>query len=231
MKRRGFTLLELLVVTGIVSVLAGILFPVFALAKESGKGTACLSNVRQVGLAWQMYAADADDRACLSYYYLDNFAREVAWDFELVWTTPDKPVVKPGLLATYTKEGRLHRCPSFRGEAWGRPHTGMAYNVSFVGGDVLSGRPETALGAIGDPAGTALFADAGFGNPVAGHNYLRAPSDPFFGIGKVHFRHSKGANVAFADGHAKRWSRQCLPSKTEPDTGALSDDDAAYDLE
>ncbi|MBV6459225.1 MAG: hypothetical protein HONBIEJF_02370 [Fimbriimonadaceae bacterium] len=231
MKQRGFTLLELLVVTGIVAVLSGMLFPVFAKAKDTAKAAECLSNVRQVGVAWHLYANDADERACLSYYYLDNFSREIAWDFELRWDDPERPETKPGLLARYAREGRLHRCPTFHGERWGRPHTGMAYNVSFIGGDVLSGRREAAVGSIGDPAGTALFADAGFGNPVAGHNYLRSPSDPFFGIGTVHFRHGRGANVAFADGHTKRWSLRFFEKDSEPGTGALSADDSAYDLE
>jgi len=230
MNRRGFTLLELLVVVAIIAILAAILSPAFAQAKSSAKATECLSNSRQVGLAWQMYAGDNDERACLSYYYLDNYTREVAWDFDLNWKG-QKPVVKPGLLAVYAKDGRLHRCPDFRGEAWGRPQTGMAYNVSFIGGDAMASRPEAQLGAIGDPAGTVLFADAGYGSPVCGHNYLRAPSDPFFGIGKVHFRHFKAANVVFADGHSKRSSRRFLEKSKEPETGALSPDDSAYDLE
>lgn len=231
MKNRGFTLLELLVSISIVMVLTGMLVPVFAQAKTSAKATHCLSNSRQVGLAWHLYVGDHDDRACLSYYYRDRYTREVAWDFELDWSLGAQPKVGPGLLTPYSKDGRLHRCPLFNGEAWGRPHTGMAYNVSYIGGDPLANRSEVSLGAIGDPAGTVTFADAGFGNPVAGHNYLRAPSDPFFGIGKVHFRHSKAANVVFADGHAKRWDRRFLVDRFEPDTGALSPDDSAYDLE
>ncbi len=60
-RKRGFTLIELLVVIAIIAILAAILFPVFAQAKESAKKTVCLSNVRQLNAAWLMYANDYDD--------------------------------------------------------------------------------------------------------------------------------------------------------------------------
>lgn len=59
--RRGFTLIELLVVIAIIAILAAILFPVFAQAKVAGKRTACLSNMRQIGVALVMYADDNSD--------------------------------------------------------------------------------------------------------------------------------------------------------------------------
>lgn len=61
MSRRGFTLIELLVVIAIIAILAAILFPVFARAKEAAKKTTCVSNIKQIGLAAQLYATDYDD--------------------------------------------------------------------------------------------------------------------------------------------------------------------------
>ncbi|HZP83424.1 MAG TPA: DUF1559 domain-containing protein [Chthonomonadaceae bacterium] len=58
---RGFTLIELLVVIAIIAILAAILFPVFAKAREQARKTTCISNVRQLGLAWMMYAQDHDE--------------------------------------------------------------------------------------------------------------------------------------------------------------------------
>ncbi len=185
-----------------------------------------------MGLAWTLYVNDNEETACPSYFYTPDYLIETAWDFRIDWTDGNKPVATLGLFGPYTRSGQISSCPSFRpDETWGRPYTGYAYNATYIGGDILANLPVAGFGQISDPSGTALIADAGYGNQVKPQNYLRAPSDPFFGIGKVHFRHSATASVVFCDGHAKATNHLFLPSQSEPNLGALSQDDSAYDLQ
>ena len=225
----GFTLIELLVVIAIIAILAAILFPVFARAKEAAKKTQCLSQMRQIGLAWTMYAGDHDEECCPSYYYSDEFRYEVAWDFRLDWAS-FPPAWQYGLLGPYTKSGTLNSCPSFHGETQGRPFTGYAYNATYVGGDVFGGIPQASTSQFAQPAKTAVFAEGGYGNPVQGQNYLRAPSEALFMAGKVHYRHLTFANVVYGDTHTKATNRKYHYDPAEPEVGALSEDDSAYSL-
>ncbi|MBI3947262.1 MAG: DUF1559 domain-containing protein [Armatimonadetes bacterium] len=228
--RRGFTLVELLVVIAVVAILAAILMPVFAKARERARQTQCLSNLKQIAAAWQMYAQDHDETACPAYYFTSGWRFEHAWDFTLDWGAGNTPKWYRGLLGPYIQSGAVHHCPSFSGEAWGRPFTGYAYNTTYIGGDVLAGGRPCSLAAIADPAGTVLFAEGGWGDPVSGCNYLRAPSDYQFPWGTAHFRHTGVANVAYADGHVKGSAFKYRHTDARPDVGALSQDDSAYDL-
>ncbi|MCX8053723.1 MAG: type II secretion system GspH family protein [Armatimonadetes bacterium] len=256
---QGFTLIELLVVIVVIAILAALLFPLLVSAKEQARQTKCVSNLKQIALAWLMYADDNFGRACPSYYWADEGWFR-SWDFDLKEVRSGRRTVtiwKYGLLGPYAKSGELRSCPSFYGGKWDRPYTGYAYNASYIGGDYdrfgntvwidqYTDRPhETAfLRQIKRPASTAVFADGGFGNPANAQNYLRAPSDVWFQAGTVHYRHGGAAVVAYADGHvvATRTKYTHYPNvpwlrinqeafKCAPGTGGLSQDDSAYDLD
>src|SRR4051812_11103171 len=95
--RRGFTLIELLVVIAIIAILAAILFPVFARARENARRTSCLSNEKQIGLALNMYTQDYDEK--LPLYVFPDAAQAVLY----VWSSP---------LVPYIKSKQVFVCPS-----------------------------------------------------------------------------------------------------------------------
>ena len=102
MSRRAFTLIELLVVIAIIAILAAILFPVFAQAKDAAKRTACLSNANQLGKAVIMYMGDADDRVPPMMYRFGT-GNNTYSPTNGVWTLSIKP---------YRADNLIMRCPS-----------------------------------------------------------------------------------------------------------------------
>ncbi len=99
--RRGFTLIELLVVIAIIAILAAILFPVFAKAREQARKTACLSNTKQIGTALQMYAQDYDETYAMRYGSGDPVDFENG--FQRSWKN---------MLNAYIKNRDVFKCPS-----------------------------------------------------------------------------------------------------------------------
>jgi prepilin-type N-terminal cleavage/methylation domain-containing protein/prepilin-type processing-associated H-X9-DG protein len=99
MKRAGFTLIELLVVIAIIAILAAILFPVFAQAREKARATSCLSNMKQLALSNLMYAQDYDETFCAQ----GPPGPENNWGWMMTWIVETQP---------YMKNYGIVRCPS-----------------------------------------------------------------------------------------------------------------------
>jgi len=227
--KSGFTLIELLVVIAIIAILAAILFPVFARAREKARQASCQSNLKQIGLAFMMYAQDYDETMPMAYYYANGWDDEYAWDYHISWPTGTSEL---GLLGPYTRNGQLNQCTSFRGQSWGRPQTGYAYSTTYLGGPPDEGRRPAGLAEIQSPVDTVVVCDSGFmfGGVASGNQYLRAPSDVYYAwIGpNVHFRHNGAANVGYVDGHVKATTREY---NAAGEFGDVSADDSAYDLQ
>src|SRR5437868_10438570 len=100
--KRGFTLIELLVVIAIIAILAAILFPVFAQAREKARQTTCLSNEKQMGLALMQYVQDYDEHFPFDHWN-DGIGNDVNWYGAI------RPYTKSG---TVQGTGGMWTCPS-----------------------------------------------------------------------------------------------------------------------
>jgi len=208
MRRRGFTLIELLVVIAIIAILAAILFPVFARAREKARQASCLSNTKQMGTAAMMYAQDYDEtNVPASTSNVTVVYRRVSGNVTLTWG-PWFALLQP-----YMANPHVFLCPSAPDGSYGNY---TSYGVNYrVTGVVFSLAP-VKLADIAYPAETLIFADSAWtGSTTDYHtsncwriNESRHPS--YF----VPARHNGGANMVFCDGHAKWHSVMEDPNST-----------------
>ncbi len=201
MQRKGFTLIELLVVIAIIAILAAILFPVFARAREKARQTSCLSNCKELALACLMYIQDYD-----STYMNPGWC--LAGGGQLFW---------PDVVLPYVKNGQIFVCPSASApdRATASIPGGKTYGINIYGIMNRAGRRESNIAApaevimLGDrdPGCERILAPQcvttgcgcyGGAHPVANNHYLTD-------------RHNGGANYAFCDGHGK-WMKTDVPT-------------------
>lgn len=226
-RQSAFTLVELLVVVAIIAILAAILFPVFGRARENARKSSCLSNLKQIGLAFLQYTQDYDEAYPLSSYPSDNIS----------WTAGAAP---------YMKSTQIFRCSSDTSATWNAPASPPAqnyYTTSYLMNAWMAGTNKyTRQSAIQSTAQVVLLAEAKTDNALRDHFH------PFYWVNNdpdatfsayMHnttfddaknetkefalTRHLDGFNVAYCDGHAKwtKWSMVWPPKAGQPLQGAF----------
>jgi prepilin-type N-terminal cleavage/methylation domain-containing protein/prepilin-type processing-associated H-X9-DG protein len=200
--RRGFTLIELLVVIAIIAILAAILFPVFAKAREKARQSSCLSNVKQLAIAFFAYAQDYDEHCARCYARNGASISAVRW----YWNPGNE-----GMLYPYVKNSQVFQCPS--GACYGANRNVLLSNGDCDGLTLAAMRTPAELIAFADTTLWNCSPTTGLGGTAANGLGLRRWSlftaaatwgtGTCNGGGLLFGRHNDMANIAFCDGHAK----------------------------
>ncbi len=193
--KKGFTLIELLVVIAIIAILAAILFPVFARAREKARQTSCLSNLKQFGLGLMMYAQDYDEMLPVRAY--------TGTDLVYPNGTTGTTYLWYHMLYPYLKNWQMMQCPSSS-----QRYDGGYHPMGGYGGNVYIW--EISLGRVTEPSETLAVLDGSYYlldedadngdnayNPVAAHN--------------------EGSNATLLDGHAKWYKTATIIGGTSYD--------------
>jgi prepilin-type N-terminal cleavage/methylation domain-containing protein len=216
---RGLTLVELLVVIAIIAILAGMVFPGLSQSKQKSQGTACLSNLRQLDLGWNIYANDFNqflvinrgDHHLNTNNYYDN------WVSGNVSSLPDETntlLLANSLLGPYVKNYAVYKCPADPGNPAGTPRVrsiSMNNYMNGVGIDILSNdfSYSTKLSQIMRPASSFVFLDERAGTINDGYFVVELTTN-YFALRVLDMPanyHGFAGGFAFPDGHAqiKKW--------------------------
>ena len=234
-ERNAFTLIELLVVIAIIAILAAILFPVFAQAREKARQTSCLSNTKQIGLAFMMYVQDYDEK-----YINQPWPGGCPEASSGYWTsTPGQPTEHwANVIMPYVKNGGIFDCPSFSGSIYTASYPLWACNdplkkkliptVEYGLNEAVIARG-ASMAAIGEPASVGLitenqyiFSGTGVCVPESAtvtKKYLIESRKFTDGTEWCWYggcpRHNVGMNFAYADGHSKYAKASDVPAGSD----------------
>ena len=202
-RRRAFTLIELLVVIAIIAILAAILFPVFAKAREKARQSSCSSNHKQLSIAFTQYCQDYDEMMPRTYIAAGGTVA-VRW---------------PVAVTPYVKNLQIFNCPS--GTAYTVDVNNPGADESLSSGYSILFEGFRALAQIAKPAETILTGDgSNFRIKPAGHSFESYATTRY-----PDYRHNEGANFSFVDGHVKWMKKDAAESQaTSEDGTALTGD-------
>lgn len=225
-RNAAFSLVELLVVMGIVALLVAILLPVLARARESAQAAVCASNVRQLHMASIGYASENRGYWPPAHFNYTTVATNLHRWHGTRASMNDPFDMSGSPLKAFLQTGKVKQCPSFEPAKAGFEASagGYGYNNQYLGSSIAVdvGQPfadnhPAKLTQIRKPAETIAFTDAAFGDPaLIEYSFVEPPIaitqwGSFDNSPSIHFRHHGNANICWADGHvtleAMTWTR------------------------
>ncbi len=199
MKSKAFTLIELLVVIAIIAILMAILMPALNRVREQGKRTVCLNNIRQLALAWNLYADDYDSKIVNGNTHADQRDAWVKWESTLNVAEKIRNI-EEGNLFLYVPNIKIYKCPA------GVKDEVCTYSIpDYMNGHLaIEGAtpdPLTYRSKIRNPAQQIVFLDEGRLTPSSFtiYHYKELWWD------QITARHGDGTNFSFSDGHSEYW--------------------------
>ena len=196
--KKGFTLIELLVVIAIIALLLAVLLPALKKVKEAGKRAVCLSHIRQLSMAWRLYADDNNDNICAAnighspYGWVDTMDVSDPIDVQ-------RQAIETGKLFPYCQTLKIYRCPTVsRTEL--RSYS-IVSSMNTIPGGALKGKVFTKMGQVTNAPSRVVFICEGKVSNYAFSIYARVNRwrDP----PPIH--HSEGTTFSFVDGHSDHW--------------------------
>jgi prepilin-type N-terminal cleavage/methylation domain-containing protein/prepilin-type processing-associated H-X9-DG protein len=222
LRSKGFTLIELLVVIAIIAILAAILFPVFAKAREKARQTSCLSNLKQIGIATLAYCQDYDERMPFIYWNTTNDARVIdGWP-----GNTGRYITWAELIYPYVKNGQMFQCPSLPLSKASDMESYLGFPTAYTANfSVMNqGAACMSIGQITSPASCMVVGDGiqqldtRWTPAILTSIYNNAPTGTWPSTTtycqRVR-RHNDGFNWTYCDGHSK-WNNRAAVADFTP---------------
>ena len=231
--RNAFTLIELLVVIAIIAILAAMLLPTFAGAKQRALSISCQNNLKQLQLCWHMYPGDYQDYVVPNAYVYNfgtvsnnGYVKDYSWCSGSARTDTNTDNIKSGLLFPYNTQVGIYHCPAdnstiedisgnklpqLRNRSYNMSQSVNAYGWVYnpYSGYVIGDRQPCfeKLNQITNPAPSQLFVFLDEHEDTLYDTQFGFPQPPFDNQwwDMPSNRHSQGANFSFADGHVEHW--------------------------
>jgi prepilin-type N-terminal cleavage/methylation domain-containing protein/prepilin-type processing-associated H-X9-DG protein len=203
--KSGFTLIELLVVIAIISILAAILFPVFAQAREKARQISCVSNLKQIGLGALMYMQDYDDMMFPSAYFSNATGTLYNWDGGTDFETGGNYIASEGLIQPYMKSVAIQDCPDASVIPLGTPPMPIAYGINqlIYYSTSFQQQPVPSIAQFTTPSETILLTDSAGYDQRDGLYRQDDLTWPSAGEPSSQARHQNTVSVLWMDGHVK----------------------------